>query len=144
MNRRAWQDTVHGGLKESDMIKWLSLFFNEREQKPKRVADSEQWVFGDMISRPEILDSVALPVVPGSTTGHIFVLRRDCCYWREVSSLEYVNTWGQILILLFIVFWSYFIFMPLDIPYFNLVCLFKNVLTFFFFSFFFYYYFFFL
>lgn len=83
-----------------------------------------------MISRPEILDYVALPVVPGSTTGHLFVLRRDCCYRREVSNLEDVNTWGQILILLFIVFWSYFILTPLDIPYFNLVCLFKNVLTF--------------
>ena len=79
-------------------------FFNEREQKPKRVGESEQRMFGDMISRPEILDDLLFPLVPGSTTGHIFVLRRDSCYWREVSSLEDVNTWGQILILLFIAF----------------------------------------
>ena len=32
-------------------------------------------MFGGMISRPEILDYLVLPVVPGSTTGHVFVLR---------------------------------------------------------------------
>ena len=66
------------------MTKVLSFFFffflNEREQKPKRVAESEQRMLGDMISRPEILDDLLFPLVPGSTTGHIFVLRRDSCY----------------------------------------------------------------
>lgn len=65
------------------------------KQKVTRVEGSEQGGCRSVIGTSSILDSLA-----GSTTGQLFILRRDCCRWRKGSNQEADDTLRQIFIVL--------------------------------------------